>query len=131
MLHNLFIKSIVNNAFCPNSGPPIVLPSTPQVVNVKSWADANSKKKKEKKEKQKRGRDVDPKLKPEDTKRTKYDKSPSAISTGNTFVTLLLSSTQLTPLRNKMHRIANENGLKHVSNESVALMMAALEVRLL
>jgi len=39
----------------------------------------------------------------------------------------MLTSPQLVALRNRMHRIATEKGLHHVSNETVAIMMTAIE----
>ncbi len=40
----------------------------------------------------------------------------------------ILNSPQLLTLRNKMHKIASQSGLLHVSNDSVDLMMKSVEV---
>jgi hypothetical protein len=130
-LHNLFIKSIINNAYCPY-GPP--LPPTPTssipppiVADMKALS---SKKKKDKKDKKKRPREVD---KPDERKKSRTESilhgSRADFNPFNTELhTKMLSSPHLAALRTKMHRIATEKGLHHVSNESVALMMTAIEV---
>lgn len=134
-LHNLFIKSIFNNAYCPY-GPPLPNPSTPTSatnVDIKSWpnASAASKKKKEKKEKKKkRSREAE---KPEDRKRSRteailYGNRADFSSFNNQLHTKMLNSPSLVALRAKMHKMATEKGLNHVSNETVALVMTATEV---
>jgi len=133
-LHNLFIKSIFNNAYCPY-GPP--LPPTPTATNsssileMKTWVGVvnNKKKKKDKKDKKKRGREME-RLDDRKKHRTEailYGNRADFNPFNSQLHTKMLSSPQLTSLRNKMHTIATEKGLHHVSNESVAAVMTATE----
>jgi len=103
-LHNLFIKSIVNNACCGyGPAPPLHYSSTSQTSLSKLKTAGPIKRK---------GRIA-----------SLYGRRP-------VFNTRSLQTPEKLALRNRMTMIALENGISHVPNEAVLLMMDAIEQHL-
>jgi len=134
-LHNLFIKSIFNNANC-SHGPPLPPTQTtnnPSMVDVNSISAAN-------KRRTNTNRDRDPKrrrINQEELQREnerRRDRPDTTVYGNRSEISALsqsqarVTSPELLALRKKLHRIASEKGINHVSNETVTAMMSAAEL---
>lgn len=148
-LHNLFIKSILNNAYHGQAVPPIFTGgySSAQFQKKNLYSSSNIKKHKKEKKKKKREKN-----KEEMTNSHLFSRSESSITHSKTnylkshspfrknavkhvieissfdptFASML--SPEYLSLRNRMCRVAAENGVYHVASESVSLMKNAIEV---